>query len=171
MRVRDAARLVVLLGAVSLPGCRSLFSEGSADLAGVAGAGAASAVTDSAAAAAAIGLGVRSIAAEGVRYTARRVHRVEQDRIAAIAGAAAPGAVVPWSVHDRWLEGAEGGNLVVSREFGAGAIRCREVVFSVERLRRGQVERAFYLTTICQDGARWRWASAEPATERWGGLQ
>lgn len=30
---------------------------------------------------------------------------------------------------------------------------------------------AFYVATICRDGANWKWASAEPATERWGALQ
>ena len=44
-------------------------------------------------------------------------------------------------------------------------------MFSVETTRRRVVQRAFYVATICQDGARWRWASAEPATERWGALQ
>lgn len=30
---------------------------------------------------------------------------------------------------------------------------------------------AFYVATICLDGTTWKWASAEPATERWGALQ
>ncbi|MBV8524582.1 MAG: hypothetical protein JOY71_21080, partial [Acetobacteraceae bacterium] len=31
--------------------------------------------------------------------------------------------------------------------------------------------RTFYTTNICLDGTTWRWAAAEPATERWGALQ
>ena len=165
-------RIACLSAVVALPGCGSLLTEGSADLAGIAGAGAASAVTDNAAAAAAIGLGVRSLAAEGVKYVTRGVHREGQDAIAAVAGPLEPGAVARWSVRHRIpVEPDEQGDVAVSRAFGAGAIRCKELVFSVERTRRKVVQRAFYITTICQDGARWRWASAEPATERWGNLQ
>jgi hypothetical protein len=33
------------------------------------------------------------------------------------------------------------------------------------------ISRNFYTVNVCQDGTTWRWASAEPATARWGGLQ
>ena len=33
------------------------------------------------------------------------------------------------------------------------------------------LERKFYVSMICQDGDVWRWATAEPATSRWGSLQ
>ena len=167
-----AAALIASLLVLPVAGCGSLLTEGTADLAGVAGAGAASAVTKSAAGAAAIGLGVRSLAAEGLKYASRRVHREEQDAIAAAAGPLAPGAVAAWSVvHRIPIEDDERGQLAVVRVIGAGALTCKEVVFSVERVRRNQMQRAFYVTMVCQDGARWRWASAEPATERWGALQ
>lgn len=166
------ARIALLAVPLTLAGCGSLLTEGAADLAGVAGAGAAAAVTDNAAAAAAIGLGVRSLASEGVKYAARRVHREEQDAIAAVAGPLEPGAVAPWSIRHRIpIEPNKRGELVVSRAFGAGAIRCKELVFSVDVTARGAEDRGFYMATICQDGTRWRWASAEPATERWGNLQ
>lgn len=162
----------VLLALLALSGCGSLLTEGTADLAGVAGAGAASAVTKSAAGAAAIGLVVRSVASEGLKFAERSVHREEQDALATVAGPLAPGAVAPWSVSHRIpIEDDEHGDVVVSRAFGAGPIQCKEIVFSVDRTRHSLVRRAFYITTICQDGARWRWASAEPATERWGGIQ
>ena len=166
------ARVAMLIGLLLLPACSSLLSEGSADLAGIAGAGAASAVTRSTAGAAAIGLGVRSLAAEGVKYAARRVHRTEQDAIAATAGPLDPGAVAPWSVsHSLPLEPDAAGQVVVSRAFGAGAFRCKEIVFSVDKATRSRPERSFYTATVCQDGPVWRWASAEPAVARWGGLQ
>lgn len=165
-------RAPLLVATVLLAGCGSFLTEGTADLAGIAGAGAASAVTSSAAGAAAIGLGVRSVASEGLKYVTRRVHRAEQDAIAQAAGPLAPGATAPWSVtHSIPVEDDEHGDLAVIREIGAGPLRCKELVFSVERTRKRQVVRAFYITTICQDGDRWRWASAEPATERWGSLQ
>lgn len=165
-------RALLLLLPLLLPGCGSFLTEGTADLAGIAGAGAASAVTSSAAAAAAIGLGVRSVASEGLKYATRRVHGTEQDAIAAAAGPLAPGAIAPWSVtHSVPIEDDEHGSLAVIREIGAGALRCKELVFSVERTRKQATTRAFYITTICQDGPQWRWAAAEPATERWGALQ
>ena len=164
--------LVRLWPILLLSGCGSVLTEGAADLAGVAGAGAASAVTKSASGAAAIGLVVRSVAAEGLKYAERSVHREEQDAIAAVAGPLDPGAVAPWLVRHRVpIEDDEHGDVVVSRAFGAGPIRCKEIVFSVDRTRRSGIARAFYIATICNDGVRWRWASAEPATERWGSLQ
>ncbi len=155
-----------------LSGCGSLLTEGTADLAGVAGAGIASSITRSAAGAAAIGLGVRSIASEGLKYATRRVHRNEQDAIAQAAGALDPGVLQSWSIrHTVAFEENEAGQVVVSRAFGAGSFRCKEIVFSVDTATREGPQRAFYTATICQDGEAWRWASAEPATERWGGLQ
>lgn len=164
--------LVLTATLLMLSGCGSLLTEGTADLAGVAGAGAASAVTKSAAGAAAIGLGVRSVASEGLKYATRRVHRNEQDAIAQAAGPLEPGTLQAWSVrHTVPIENDEAGQVVVSRAFGAGAFRCKEIVFSVDTVTRQGPQRAFYTAIICQDGAAWRWASAEPATERWGGLQ
>ncbi len=155
-----------------LSGCGSLLTEGSADLAGITGAAVAGAVTNSAAGAAAIGLGVRSIAGEGVRYAERRVHRTEQDAIAQAAGPLEPGTVQAWSVrHTVPIEDSKAGQVVVSRAFGAGTFRCKEIVFSVDTATRQGPQRAFYTASICQDGATWRWASAEPSTDRWGGLQ
>lgn len=167
---RPFAALVASL--LLLSGCGSLLTEGTADLAGVVGAGAASGVTRSAAGAAAIGLGVRSLAAEGLKYTTRRLHRNEQDAIAQAAGPLDPGELQVWSIrHTLPLEDDAQGQVVVSRAFGAGVFRCKEIVFSVDTVEKRLPRRAFYTATICQDGAAWRWASAEPSTERWGGLQ
>ncbi len=155
-----------------LSGCGPLLTEGTADLAGITGAAAAAAVTNSAAGAAAIGLGVRSIAGEGVRYAERRVHRTEQDAIAQAAGPLEPGMVQAWSVrHTVPIEDNETGQVVVSRAFGAGTFHCKDIVFSVDTTTRQGLQRAFYTASICRDGETWRWASAEPSTDRWGGLQ
>lgn len=164
-------RLFLLASAFVLPGCQSLLTEGTADVAGIAGAGAASAVTNSAAGAAAIGLGVRSLASEGLKYVERRLHRAEQDAIATAAGRLAEGSVARWQVsHDIPIEDDEHGEVVVARSFGAGEFHCKDIVFSVETTDRSGPHRAFFTATTCQDDQRWRRASAEPATERWGGL-
>ena len=177
MKHMELCRMLALsgvlgLGALTLGGCESLLTEGTADVAGVAGTGAASLVTHSATAAAAIGLGVNSAADEGLKYIRRRVHGTEQDAIAATAGPLADGAVASWQVsHTLPVERDERGQVVVARSFGAGPFRCKEIVFSVDTARKDGVDRAFYTATVCQDGTNWRWASAEPATDRWGGLQ
>ena len=169
MRVRHLGSLFLLAAALS--GCGSLLTEGTADVAGIAGAGAASAVTKSAAGAAAIGLGVRSLAAEALKYAERRVHRFEQDSIATAAGPLAEGGVARWQVvHDVPIERDEHGEVVVARAFGVADFHCKDIVFSVED-DADKARRGFYTATVCQDGPAWRWASAEPATERWGGLQ
>lgn len=165
-------RFALVGAAVALSGCGSLITEATSTGAGVAGAATGAAITKNATVAAAIGLGVNSLAAEGLRYAERVVHRTEQDSIAQTAGVLPVNAVAPWSVsHTVPIEPDEHGEVVVSREFGALGIRCKEIVFSVDTEKRHGQRRLFYTANICQDGAAWRWASAEPSTFRWGGLQ
>ena len=175
MRRRPILQPVVFACALALPACGSILTEGTADVAGIAGAGAASAVTRSAAGAAAVGLVVRSVADEGLKHVERRVHRTEQESIAQVAGPLPDGVVAAWWVsHSLPIEDDEAGQVVVARSFGVAAFRCKDIVFSVDTKGRNNgagPHRAFYTATICQDGQAWHWASAEPATERWGALQ
>ena len=169
MTLFKPACFLVLL---ALPGCGALLTEGASDLAGIGATGISSSVSSNANVAAAIGLGVQSLASTGLKYATRRIHANEQDAIAQAAGPLEPGAVSRWSiVHTVPIEADEHGDVSVSRVFGAGPIQCKEVVFSVETTEKKQVRRAFYVTSICNDGTNWRWAGAEPATPRWGGLQ
>jgi hypothetical protein len=164
----SALKPAALLAVVLLSGCGSVLTEGASDVAGIVGAGAAASVTKNAAIAAAIGLGTQSVALEGVHYLERRVHRAEQDAIAAAAGPLAPGDVAPWSIrHNLPIEDNEHGHLVVSRVLGGGPILCKEIVFSVDTKKRQD----FYVATVCRSNDAWKWASAEPAVPRWGGLQ
>lgn len=157
---------------LALPGCGALLTESTSDIAGIAGAGIAGSVSKQAAVGAAIGLGVRSLADTGLKYVERRVHGAEQDRIAAIAGVTAVGAVAPWAVtHDVPIEEDEHGQVAVTRAIGDGALACKEIVFSVEAGKPEAPVRSFYTATVCQDGKLWKWATAEPAVERWGSLQ
>jgi hypothetical protein len=163
---------LVLAGLLLLPGCASVLTAGTSDAAGIAGAGAANAVTKSAAAATAIGLGVAAGANAGLQYAERRQHGAEQDRIAEAAGALGPGAAGPWSVsHTVAIEPDEHGEVAVVRAIAAAGLSCKEIVFSVDTTEHHERQRAFYTATVCRDGAQWKWASAEPATERWGSLQ
>jgi hypothetical protein len=169
---RSPLALLLLPGLGLLSGCGSLLSATTSDLAGVAGAGIAGAVTKSPAAAAGIGLVVASGANAGLQYVERGVHREEQDRIAAAAGPLEPGKVGAWSVsHQIPIEDDAQGKLIVTRILGGQDFTCKEIVFSVDTVRDQQTARAFYTAMVCRDGATWKWASAEPATERWGALQ
>jgi hypothetical protein len=166
-------RLSVLsILAAGLSGCGSVLTATTADVAGIAGAGVAGAVTKSPAAAAGIGLGIAAGANAGLQYLERDVHRAEQDRIAQEAGALPPGVLGHWSVsHKIPIEDDEHGDLVVTRLIGSTDFRCKEIIFSVDTMEKRVPRRAFYTATVCQDGSVWKWASAEPATARWGALQ
>jgi hypothetical protein len=168
--IRSGA-LLGCLAAVS--GCSSVLSATTADVAGVASAGITSGVTKNAAVGTGIGLGVAAAANAALGYAERRVHRVEQERIAAAAGPLAPGQVAYWSVvHDLPIESDEHGRVTVYRTVTAPGFVCKEIVFSVEANgQKAAAKTKFYTTTICFDGRQWQWAEAEPATARWGALQ
>jgi hypothetical protein len=149
-----------------------LLTESTADLAGVGGAALAHSLTNNPTVTTAIGLGVGSVAMSGLKAEERAVHAVEQDRIATAAGGLAVDTVGSWSVsHSVPIEDDQKGEVVVSREIGESGLHCREIVFSVDTVQNGQPDRAFYTATICLNGSQWKWASAEPATARWGSLQ
>lgn len=173
---RAITALVALAAAISsaLSGCSSLYSEGATAGAGIAGAALAAKVTSNAAVATGIGLGAVAAARAGVQYSERVVHKNTQDGIAKIAGPLDVGAIAPWSViHSVPIEDDEHGRVTVSRTISAGALDCKEIVFSVDQTATKNVpaSSAFYVASICRDGDNWKWASAEPATERWGALQ
>jgi hypothetical protein len=159
---------------VALSGCTSLYSAGATTGAGIAGAAIATKVTRNATVATGIGLGVVAAAEAGVQYSERVVHTHSQDGIARIAGPLDVGAVAPWSVtHSVPIEDDEHGRVTVSRNISAGELDCKEIVFSVDHdaTKDAAATSAFYVASICRDGQSWKWASAEPATERWGALQ
>ena len=166
-------RLAALLCvAALLPGCSSLLSEGTSAGAGIAAAGMTRGVTRNAGVITGVGLGVQAAARAGLQYTQRKVHQTEQDQIAAIAGELPVGTVARWqAVHAVPIEDDEQGDVTVSRTLGGPGFACKEIVFSVEDKGKDGVTRDFYTATICRDGAQWKWATAEPATERWGALQ
>jgi hypothetical protein len=166
-------RLLPLLTCASaIAGCGSVLTATTTDVAGIGAAGVASAVTKSPAAAAGIGLGIAAGANAGLQFVERNVHRAEQDRIAEAAGRLEPGVVGHWKVsHTVPIEDDEHGDLVVTRLIGSADFNCKEIVFSVDTMHKQTPQRAFYTATVCQDGPVWKWASAEPATERWGPLQ
>lgn len=172
-RPRRAARTALpLVGLLALPGCQALLTETTSAAAGIGGASVAESVGANAALTTGIGLGVQAVGRAGLQYAQRLTHRAEQDRIAAAAGPLPVGGVGAWETdHTVPVEGNERGQVAVSRVISAGALECKEIVFSVDTGRDEKLRRGFYLAAVCRDGERWKWASAEPATERWGSLQ
>jgi hypothetical protein len=169
-----AAVLTAALVCSSLTACNSLYSEGATTGAGIAGAGIAGAITSNAAVATGIGLGVLAGARAGVQYSQRVVHTDTQDRIAAAAGPLPVGAVAPYiSTHRFPIEEDEKGRVTVSRMISVGPLDCKEIVFSVDHdaTKDHPADSEFYVASVCRDGSTWKWASAEPATPRWGALQ
>nr|WP_322042923.1 hypothetical protein [Paraburkholderia sp. J67] len=173
---RRSAALTLLVAAASLAcsACGSLYSEGATTGAGIAGAAIASKVTSNASVATGIGLGAVAAAKAGVQYSERVVHRNTQDSIAKAAGPLDVGGVAPWSiVHSFPIEDDEHGRVTVSRAISTGELDCKEIVFSVDHdaTKDKAATSAFYVASVCRDGQTWKWASAEPATDRWGALQ
>ena len=172
LRLIDVA-IPALALLLSQTGCSNILSSGTSAGAGIASAGIANAFTKSAAVATGIGLGVAAGANAGLQYAERVVHKAEQDRIAQDAGKLPPNVIGRWSATHRIpIEDGEHGEVVVVRDIGAPDFACKEIVFSVDS--GGQKEppqRSFFTATVCRDNGRWQWASAEPATARWGSLQ
>ncbi len=174
MQLKRISGWLVLGSVVMLSACSSVVTEGSSAAAGVAGTALASKLTNNAAVATGIGLGVQAATRAGVQYQQRKVHGEAQDAVANAAGGLAVGGVANWQVvHSLPIEDNERGRVTVSRVIASQGMSCKEIVFSVD----GLVDKAskptseFYMATICQTGPAWKWASAEPATERWGALQ
>jgi len=170
---------VVVLAPIWLGGCSSLLTQSAGAGAGVGAAAISNALTTNGAVTAGIGLGTQAAAIAGVQYLEKRVHAAEQNAIASAAGPLRVGQVGTWRiVHDIPIEDDEHGELTVTREIdadlpsgdGAG-FACKEIIFSVDTKRKLLVERAFYTADVCLDGTAWTWATAEPATSRWGSLQ
>lgn len=168
--VKRVAALFVV--AASAGGCTAIVNTGAGELAGIAGAAIADAVTSNAGVAAGIGLGMQAGARAGVQYAQRRVQDAAQDRIAQAAGPLAVGDIAPWRIERKPpLADAQAGRVTVSRVLALASLECKEIVFSVEQDREEAPRDAFYVAMVCREGGSWKWASAEPATARWGGLQ
>jgi hypothetical protein len=168
-------RWVPIVAMLALAGCSSLLTQSAGAGAGVGGAAIANAVTKNGAVTAGIGLGAQAAAIAGVQYLEKRVHVTEQNAIASAAGPVPMGGVGRWSVtHDIPIEDNQHGELTVVADYApnlpsgaAPGFDCKEIIFSVDT----KADRNFYTAFVCQDGATWKWATAEPATERWGALQ
>ena len=153
-----------LAGAVS--GCASVGAASGA-VAGV--------VSGSATANPAVGIGVgiavQAATDEVVNRYMRGLHHDQQEAIARLAGEAPVDWSMPWQVkHKLPLENGHG-EVRVLRVFNTALASCREFVFSVVDGDAPDAKTAWYVASVCQQAQGWKWASVEPAVDRWGSLQ
>ena len=81
------------------------------------------------------------------------------------------GEVRPWRVRHALPNGSGRGEVRVLRADETPLARCKEALFSVASGRGADETRRWFVTGACRRAEGWRWAAAEPATERWGSLQ
>jgi len=151
---------------VAMSGCASIGAASGA-VAGVA----TGAVTANPAVGIGVGIAVQSATDEAVNRYMRGMHRDQQDAIAALVGDLPVGASKPWRVkHTLPIENGHG-EVRVTREIDNALATCKEFAFSIVDGDRPDSQADWFTASACQQGARWKWASAEPAVERWGTLQ
>ena len=143
-----------------LPGC-----ELGADFVGVAAAAGAGSASANPAVGIAVGIAARAGADRIEQYISRKRVQGEQDAIAEAAGSAPLGAPRAWEIRHTIPIGNEHGQLAAVREIRTPITTCREILFTVED------DGEIFTTTLCRGVARWKWAAAEPAVDRWGYLQ
>jgi hypothetical protein len=119
----------------------------------------------------AVGVAVDAAASAAVRYVGRSRQQAEQDAIAQAAGELRLGEAAPWRIEHDIPIGNEHGELHVVRQIESPLAPCKEIVFSVDDGAGPDATRSWYTASICRQADRWKWASAEPAVERWGFLQ
>lgn len=156
-------RAAVLLMGLVLGGCHSL-----ATLTGLAAGGVAGGATANPAIGYAVAVGVDAGAEYAFAYVGRVRQRAEQNAIAAAAGDLPEGTTAPWHIDHTIPVGNEHGEVQVVRLIDTPFAACREIAFSVQE---GKQAPRWFVASICRQTARWKWAVAEPAVERWGYLQ
>jgi len=160
------AAAVPLAAIILLAACSSTSQIVAAVSGGLAGA-----ATGSPAVGFAIGVAVDAGANYAVRYYGRTRQGAEQDAIAQVAGELPVGTEAAWKIEHTIPIGDEHGQLRVVRVIDSPLAACKEIAFSVDEGNGDKLKRAWFTSDICRQAERWKWASAEPAVERWGFLQ
>lgn len=118
-----------------------------------------------------VGVAVQAATDEVVARTMKSLHHDQQVMIAVTAGSMTVGETRPWKVkHTLPVENGHG-EVRVLREFNNALASCREFAFSVADGDDPKAHAEWFVATACRQSEGWKWASAEPAVERWGNLQ
>jgi hypothetical protein len=151
---------------VTMSGCASIGAATGA-VAGVA----TGAFTTNPAVGLGVGIAVQAATDELVARTMKSLHQDQQVMIAVTAGMSQVGETRPWKVkHTLPVENGHG-EVRVLREFNSALASCKEFAFSVVDGDDAKAPAEWFVATACQQSEGWKWASAEPAVERWGNLQ
>jgi hypothetical protein len=165
MSRRGALALPVLLP-LALAACNSIGAVSGAVVGVATGAGTTNPVVGYAA-----GIGTQAAVDTLVKYVTRKRQQNEQDAIAATVGQLAPGQTAPWKIEHDVPIGNEHGDVTVVDSLDNALAQCKEVVFTVIDGDKPDSPHGTFVTTACSQAGTWKWAQAEPATERWGTLQ
>lgn len=163
---------LVLAGAICVGA--SLLTSGCSSVGAASGAAAGVAsglVTSNPAVGIGVGIAVQAATDEAVGRYMRTMHTDQQNMIAALAGAMPVGETRPWAVkHTLPIENGHG-QVRVTRAFNSALALCKDFVFSVQDGDGPNAHEDWYTASACRQDKGWKWASAEPAVERWGSLQ
>jgi hypothetical protein len=151
---------------IALGGCRF-----GGELVAAAAGGASAAASANPAVGIAVGVAVNAGIDATVSYVIRTRQQAEQDAIAGEVATMHVGERRQWKIEHDIPIGNEHGEVQVTRIIATPLTLCKELVFSVESGSAAELTRALYATQACRNGERWKWALAEPTTERWGSLQ
>jgi len=163
----------VALGALCVGA--ATFVSGCASVGAASGAAAGAAtglVTANPAVGIGVGIAVQAATDVAVNRFMRTMHTDQQNAIASAAGALPVGGTQTWAVkHTLPIENGHG-EVRVTRAFASALALCKEFVFSVQDGDGPDAPARWFTASACHDDASgWKWASAEPAVDRWGALQ
>jgi hypothetical protein len=158
--------VVALAGTALVSGCGSIGAASGA-LAGVA----TGVVTSNPAIGIGVGIAVQAATDEAVNRVMKSLHADQQNAIVLAASDSTIGTRQPWRIkHTLPVENGHG-QVQVLREFDSALATCREFAFSVADGEGPGVHEDWFVATACKQDNGWKWASAEPAVDRWGALQ
>ena len=140
---------------------------GFADVAGTASAVTAGAATGNPAVAIGVGGIVRDTIDATEKYYARVNARRTHELITAVASPLAPGEAGNWHEPHRFSDDVSG-RVEVTRLIESKLATCKELAFIIDG---DPNEIVPYHGAICRTTGEWRWAMAEPSTQRWSVLR
>lgn len=147
---------------VALCGCRFTGA-----IVGAAAGGASGAATANPVVGVAVGVAVDSAIDASFAYFQRKRQQAEQDAITEQVSTMRVGDRRSWKIEHDIPIGNEHGEVEVTNLIATPLTLCKGLAFSVQ----SHTEQHWYTTQACNDGSRWKWSLAEPATERWEPLQ
>lgn len=122
----------------------------------------------------AVSVTVKALTDAEVKKLLRSLQQDEQDAIATLAGAMAPGEIRQWQVRHFIPYGNNQGDIQVTRVIDTPLASCKEVMFSVVDRKAAapadEVPRGWFTANVCRQDQGWKWAIAEPAVQRWGSI-